>query len=173
MSAKYKILFVCLGNICRSPAAEGIMKKMVEEEGLPDVIMVDSAGILDYHEGELPDKRMRDYAFRRGYKLDSFSSPVKLPDFEKYDLIIGMDDSNYDRLRAMAPNLEAKQKVRRMREFLQNHSNDHIPDPYYGSEHGFELVLDLLEDGCKGLIDEIRNSLNLDNNPKAALPQDS
>ena len=156
MDTKYRILFVCLGNICRSPLAEGIMTKMVEEEKLSDKIVVDSAGILDYHEGELPDKRMRDHAFERGYKLDSRSRQVKPVDFDKFDFLIGMDDSNYDRLRAMAPNLEAKQKVHRMREYLRNHSNDHIPDPYYGRSEGFELVLDLLEDACAGLLDTIK-----------------
>ena len=163
MKTKYKILFVCLGNICRSPAAEGIMKKLLKEEGLSGQIGVDSAGLLDFHEGELPDPRMREHALERGYTLDSPSRPVVPADFEMFDLIIGMDNSNYNRLRDMALDLESTQKVHRMREYLRHHTHDHIPDPYSGGAKGFELVLDLLEDGCRGLLDEIRTNLNFVN----------
>jgi len=159
MGKKYSILFVCLGNICRSPAAEGIFRKLAEEEGLSEQLLIDSAGILDYHEGELPDKRMRGHAGQRGYKLVSLSRPVKPSDFERFDLIIGMDDSNYDRLRAMAPDLESKQKVRRMADYLKHSTHDHIPDPYYGGAGGFELVLDLLEDASAGLLEEVKGLL--------------
>ena len=155
MSKKYRILFVCLGNICRSPSAESIFRKQVEDEGLSEQITIDSAGILNYHEGELPDKRMREHAWQRGYKLKSRSRPVKMADFERFDLIIGMDDSNYDRLRAMAPNLEGKKKICRMADYLKHYEHDHIPDPYYGGASGFELVLDLLEDASSVLLEEI------------------
>ena len=160
MNKKYSILFVCMGNICRSPSAEEIFRKLAEKEGLSERLFIDSAGILDYHEGELPDKRMREHAWQRGYKLDSLSRPVKISDFERFDLIIGMDDSNYDRLRAMAPNLESKQKIRRMADYLKRYAHNHIPDPYYGGASGFELVLDLLEDASSGLMEEVKGLLS-------------
>ncbi len=150
---KTKILFVCLGNICRSPSAEGIMKKIIKEKGVEDRFFIDSAGILDYHEGELPDHRMRDHAAQRGYILDSHSRPVKYNDFFDFDLIIGMDDQNIINLRQKAPDVESSRKIRKMTDFCQNHNLDYVPDPYYGGAKGFELVLDLLEDSCKGLLD--------------------
>lgn len=152
---KKKLLFVCLGNICRSPAAEGIMKKKVKEAGLENFIEVDSAGITGYHEGELPDQRMRTYAARRGYQLISRSRPVKYNDFFEFDLIIGMDDSNIRHLMQKAPNPESQQKIHRMTDYCKKYANDHIPDPYYGGANGFELVLDLLEDSCDGLLEII------------------
>lgn len=152
---KIKILFVCLGNICRSPSAEGIMKKLVEEAGLEDALEIDSAGLIGYHEGELPDQRMRSHASRRGYVLDSRSRPVRSEDFDKFDYIIGMDDRNYDELQRLAPDLESKNKVHRMVEYSRQYSHDHVPDPYYGGASGFELVLDLLEDACAGLLETI------------------
>lgn len=158
---KYKILFVCLGNICRSPSAEAIMKKLVRDAGLSDRILVDSAGIHDYHEGELPDPRMRMHGSRRGYELDSRSRPVKMADFYNFDLIIGMDDSNISALRRKAPDAESLDKIYRMTDFSRNKLYDHVPDPYYGGASGFELVLDLLEDACAGLLETI--SLTRDN----------
>lgn len=156
---KVSILFVCLGNICRSPAAEGIMKKLVREAGLEEFIKVDSAGLIGYHEGELPDVRMRNHSNRRGYQLDSRSRPVRPEDFYEFDYIIGMDDRNYDELRSMAPDVYAMQKVHRMVEYSRQYSShDHVPDPYYGGESGFELVLDLLEDACAGLLEVISST---------------
>jgi len=151
-----RILFVCMGNICRSPAAEGIMKLKVKELGLESFFFIDSAGTYGYHEGELPDNRMRTHASRRGYRLTSRSRPVQYNDFEQFDLIIGMDDNNIFHLKRKAPNLEAQQKIRLMTDFCRVHKADCIPDPYYGGASGFELVLDLLEDACDGLIDELK-----------------
>ena len=150
------ILFICMGNICRSPAAEGIMKQKVHEQGLDDSFHIDSAGMHDYHEGDLPDSRMRSHASRRGYNLTSRSRPVAYDDFKKFDLIIGMDDMNINYLKRMAPGLESQQKIRRMTDFCRTHTADCIPDPYYGGASGFELVLDLLEDACEGLLDELK-----------------
>lgn len=152
---KIKILFVCLGNICRSPSAEAVMKKLVKEAGLEREIVVESAGIIGYHEGELPDSRMRVHASRRGYVLDSLSRPVKAADFYDFDLIVGMDDRNIDALKEKAPDLESMGKIRKMTDFSRNSLYDHVPDPYYGGASGFELVLDLLEDACSGLLDTI------------------
>lgn len=158
---KLRLLFVCLGNICRSPSAEGVMKKLVKESGLEHEIEIDSAGILGIHQGELPDPRMRKHASKRGYTLDSRSRPVKIADFYNFDLIIGMDDRNIQDLKKLAPDVESSAKIRRMSEYLSTHTYDHIPDPYYGGAEGFELVLDLLEDACTGLLEAI--SSNRDN----------
>lgn len=158
---KYKVLFVCLGNICRSPSAEAVMKKLVKDAGLEKSIYIDSAGIMGYHEGERADERMRGHAARRGYTLDSISRPVRMQDFYDFDLIVGMDDRNIDDLKRKAPDLESVAKIHQMTEYSRNKLYDYIPDPYYGGASGFELVLDLLEDACDGLLETI--SLNQDN----------
>ncbi|WP_029903026.1 low molecular weight protein-tyrosine-phosphatase [Prevotella sp. 10(H)] len=152
----YKILFVCLGNICRSPAAEGILKRMIKEQGLEDKISVDSAGTSGYHDGELPDSRMRQHGSRRGYKFDSLSRRFTTDDFYNFDIIIAMDDNNYHNIMRMAPDPESERKLYRMVEFSKRFGHDHIPDPYYSGADGFELVLDLLEDACEGLLDKIK-----------------
>jgi len=149
------ILFVCMGNICRSPAAEGIFKFKVQEQGLEDSFHIDSAGTYGYHEGELPDSRMRNHAMKRGYKLTSRSRPIEYNDFSKFDLIIGMDDNNISNLKRLAPDLETQQKIRKMTDFCRFHPDHHVPDPYYGGASGFEHVLDLLEDACEGLLDTL------------------
>ena len=152
-----KILFVCLGNICRSSSAEGVMKQLVEKEGLEDSFVIDSAGILSYHEGELPDSRMRAHAARRGYNLTHRSRPVRTADFYDFDIIIGMDDRNIEDLKERAPSLEAERKIHRMTDFCTRFTYaDHVPDPYYGGAEGFEYVLDLLEDACAGLLEHLR-----------------
>ncbi len=154
---KIRILFVCLGNICRSPSAEAVMKQLVKQAGLAGRIEVDSAGLTGYHEGEQADSRMRAHAARRGYVLDSVSRPVRPSDFYDFDLIIGMDHRNVDELKRLAPDLEAVAKVRRMMEFSSHELYDYVPDPYYSGAEGFELVLDLLEDASGGLLDRLRS----------------
>ena len=155
---KYKVLFVCLGNICRSPAAHGIFEHMVKENGLQDKIEVDSAGTYGGHRGELPDRRMRTAAMYRGYALTHKSRPVSSLDFLDFDLIVAMDDQNYEDLMHLAPSVEATHKIKRMASYLTTHSISYIPDPYYMGTEGFTLVLDLLEEGCKNLFDEIKNA---------------
>ena len=150
---KTKILFVCLGNICRSPAAEGILKKKLKDKGLEQFYFVDSAGTAGYHEGELPDSRMRMHASRRGYSLDSRSRPVKYNDFFDFDVIVGMDNNNISNLKRMAPDAESEKKIKRMTDYCRTYMDDHVPDPYYGGDSGFEHVLDLLEDACEGIIE--------------------
>lgn len=151
---KIGILFVCLGNICRSPAAEGVMRSMAEKRGVADRFVLDSAGLYGGHAGDMPDRRMRVHAFQRGYSLTHISRPVKISDYDKFDLIVAMDHSNYDRLRAFAPTIDAERKVVRMIDFVRGFPQcDCVPDPYYDGAEGFELVLDLLEDGCSTLLD--------------------
>lgn len=155
---KASILFVCLGNICRSPAAQGVMQRLIDEHKLSDNFMLDSAGTYAGHAGELPDRRMRVHAARRGYDLTHRSRPVRTLDFEEFDLIVAMDDSNYESLRNMAPSIEAERKIVRMIDFCRLHPYYYaIPDPYYEGASGFELVLDLLEDACAGLLESILN----------------
>lgn len=154
-----RILFVCLGNICRSSSAEEIMRTLIKKAGLEKEIEVDSAGILSYHQGELPDSRMRAHAIRRGYDLMHRSRPVRTDDFQHFDLIIGMDDRNIDDLKDRAPSTEAWKKIHRMTEYCTRFTHaDHVPDPYYGGSEGFEYVLDLLEDACTGLLERISDA---------------
>lgn len=153
---KIKILFVCLGNICRSPAAEGVMKAIVEAEGDEARFEIDSAGTGNYHIGELPDERMRIHARRRGYDLTHRCRQVKPSDFEEFDLVVAMDASNRSKLQRVAPSVEAERKIVMMADFSDMASRyDHIPDPYYEGAEGFELVLDLLESACRNLYDRL------------------
>jgi protein-tyrosine phosphatase len=146
----YNILFVCLGNICRSAAAEAVMKAVLAKHE-DEHFFVDSAGILSYHQGEPADSRMRYFAGLRGYDVTSISRPVKGYDFEKFDLIIGMDNSNVDELKERAATPEQEAKVHQMTEFAIRTTETYVPDPYYGGNEGFERVMDLLEDTCEGL----------------------
>ena len=151
-------MFVCLGNICRSPAAEEIMRRLVADAGLDKEIVLDSAGLIDYHEGEPADGRMRIHAARRGYQITHLSRPVRYDDFFDFDLIVGMDDRNISKLKALAPGLDEERKVVRMTDYCRLKVTDHVPDPYYGGASGFENVLDILEDACAGLLDTLRES---------------
>lgn len=136
--------------------AEGVMLRLIQEAGLEKEIKADSAGTAAYHEGELPDSRMRSHASRRGYQLTHRSRPVTTDDFYDFDLIIGMDDQNINNLYKYAPSVETSQKIHRMTDYCVNMSTDHVPDPYYGGSSGFEYVIDLLEDACAGLLDSLR-----------------
>lgn len=156
MGNKHKILFVCLGNICRSPAAEGVMRGIVAANAAADDFTIDSAGTGRYHIGQLPDQRMRLHARRRGYELTHRCRQVTASDFDDFDLIIGMDDANIARLRDMAPSPEAMQKIVPMRRYFSPGNRfDCVPDPYYEGAEGFETVLDLLQEGCANLYDEL------------------
>ena len=148
----HKVLFVCLGNICRSPAADGIMHAIVESKGESPLWDIDSAGTGRYHIGDLPDRRMRLHARQRGYELTHRARQVTEADFDRYDLIIGMDGANVADLRRLAPTPEAQAKVHAMAEYFSPRAlYDYVPDPYYEGAEGFELVLDLLEDACANL----------------------
>lgn len=149
---KIRVLFVCLGNICRSPAAEALMLDVIDRHGDSYRWEVDSAGIGSWHIGQLADKRMRVHAQRRGYQLLHHARQVNPIDFERFDLIIAMDAQNESDLRDLAPSPEACEKIVRMNEFVDMTTRyDHIPDPYYEGAEGFELVLDLLENGTENL----------------------
>lgn len=152
MNIRCKILFVCLGNICRSSTAQGVMCHLLKEAGLEQDFVIDSAGILSYHQGELPDSRMRAHAARRGYNLTHRSRPVCTDDFYNFDLILGMDDRNIEDLRERAPGPDEVAKIHRMTEYCTRFPADHVPDPYYGGAEGFEYVIDVLEDACSGLL---------------------
>lgn len=149
---KVSILFVCLGNICRSPAAEGVMQAIVDSRDASGRFTLDSAGTGNYHIGDLPDHRMRVHARRRGYELTHRCRQVTESDFDRFDMVIAMDRSNFDNLRRLAPTTEAEDKIVEMAAFVSKAMRCYaIPDPYYEGAEGFELVLDLLESGCENL----------------------
>ena len=151
---KVRVLFVCLGNICRSPAADGIMHAIVEEHCDETRWEIDSAGTGGYHIGDLPDNRMRIHARRRGLELNHICRQVRYSDFDDFDLIIPMDANNEANLRRMAPSIENEAKIVPMAKFINMSLRyDYIPDPYYEGAEGFELVLDLLQNGCANLYD--------------------
>jgi protein-tyrosine phosphatase len=154
---KTKILFVCLGNICRSPSAEAVMNGLLKDENETANFTIDSAGTSGFHAGEPADARMQTHALKRGIKLTSISRQVDADhDFDFFDYIIGMDEQNMLDLKRLANTDKHKSKLHKMTDFCQNHNYASVPDPYYGGDSGFELVLDLLEDACQGLLTHIK-----------------
>jgi len=150
------VLFVCLGNICRSPSAEGVFRALVEREGLSEAITCDSAGTGSWHIGKPPDARATEAAAGRGYDLSGFRARQASPrDFDDFDLVIAMDRSNHANLAAMAP-AGREDRLRMMMSFAPDLAIDEVPDPYYGGGDGFERVLDMLEAASGGLLDHIR-----------------
>lgn len=159
---KTRILFICLGNICRSPAANAIMQQMVDRAGLIDMFAIDSAGIGPWHVGQLPDIRMRRHGARRGYKIDHIARQFDAKrDFDNFDCIVVMGDDNYDnicrqaksRARSASEAEDLCRKVIRMADyFVKYKGRACVPDPYYGGDADFELALDLIEDGCNGIM---------------------
>lgn len=139
-----------MGNICRSPAAEGVFRKLVEDAGRADEFHIDSAGTHGYHVGHLPDARMREAAAGRGYRLDSTARRLAIEDFSKFDLIVVMDEENYANASALDPGNGAQ--LVRMCDYCEAQTATEVPDPYYGGAAGFERVLDILEDACAGLL---------------------
>lgn len=154
-----RVLLVCMGNICRSPTAEGVLRQFIKINGLGSDVEVDSAGTHGYHAGEAPDPRTQRAASVRGYNLSQLRArKVARQDLDYFDLILAMDKTNLDNLKRMA-SPEQQEKIRLFMEFAANFEDDEVPDPYYGLGHGFDLVLDMVEDGAQGLIDEFRKML--------------
>ena len=152
-----EVLFVCLGNICRSPSAEAVFNALIEKNGLGNEISCDSAGTATYHAGEQADYRMRQFAKKRGYHLTSISRPVNPDrDFERFDYIVGMDTQNVRDLQRMARNENDRKKISLMTDFASGQKYHSVPDPYSGGDAGFELVLDILEEACTGLIRKLQ-----------------
>ena len=154
-----RILFVCMGNICRSPTAEAVMRGLLRAEGLEEAVAIDSAGTGGWHAGSAPDGRAVAAARSRDVVVEGEARQVTAEDFERFDLLLAMDRDNERELLARAPDAEARAKVRLLREFdaaAVAAGDLDVPDPYYGGPHGFDRVLDLVEAACRGLLDEVR-----------------
>lgn len=154
----YKLLFVCLGNICRSPSAENIMNYLIEQANLGDSIYCDSAGTSSYHVGSPPDRRMSAAAVTKlGIRLRGQARQFQKSDFQEFDLILAMDKDNYENILAVDLSGQYHHKVRLMCDFCSKHSLKEVPDPYYGGAEGFNQVIDLLMDACEGLLDYVQS----------------
>lgn len=157
MSHKVSVLFVCMGNICRSPTAHGVFRNLLRQQGLEDLIYIDSAGTHAYHVGNPPDERSVATAEKRGIEMrDLRARKVDFSDFIEFDYILPMDDDNYANLMNLAPR-DLQQKVRYFLEFAEGIEQKYVPDPYYGGPQGFENVFDLVEKASIGLLADIRN----------------
>lgn len=152
-----RILFVCLGNICRSPGAEAVFTHLVEKKGLKDEFLIDSAGTGAWHVGEKADYRMRQFGQKRGYNLTSIARAFEPEDFDRFDMIIGMDGQNIRDLKSRARDEKDRRKIHAMTDFCTRKGYRAVPDPYFGGDAGFELVLDILEDACEGLLAKIQS----------------
>lgn len=153
-----RVLFVCLGNICRSSAADEIFRQLTIARGLEGEFEIDSAGTYGGHAGDLPDPRMRAAGKKRGYNFTHRSRKVRSEDFDRFDLLLAMDDSVYESLSRLSPSVEGLQKLERMADYIPAHFGyDYVPDPYYEGADGFELVLDMLEEGCQALLEKLKH----------------
>lgn len=157
---KLSVLFVCLGNICRSPTAHGVFQHLVDERGLGQCIEVGSAGTGAYHIGSAPDQRSVKVASQRGYDLTRLRAQQALPeDFHRFDYILAMDAENLQGLQAIAPD-SPRAKLQLLLDFSAQQQLSDVPDPYYGGAQGFDLVLDLIEDACEGLLEQLQQELS-------------
>lgn len=155
----FRVLLVCMGNICRSPTAEAVLRHYIRNHRLGDKVEVDSAGTHGYHVGEAPDARTQRAARARGYDLSQLRArKVARQDLDYFDLILAMDRTNLDNLQRMA-SLEQQGKIRLFMDYAKNFEDDEVPDPYYGLGYGFDLVLDMVEDGAQGIVDELLSRL--------------
>jgi protein-tyrosine phosphatase len=159
---KLSICFVCLGNICRSPMAEGVLNKLIADVGLRGRVRVDSCGTGGWHKGERADKRARDLASSRGYELNSVARQITNEDFGNFDLLVGMDKNNVRDLQELAPDAKAKLKIKLLRDFDPlSPKGAEIPDPYYGSSEDFQRAFDMVETACRGLLQHVRERYRL------------
>lgn len=155
----YRVLLVCMGNICRSPTAEGVLRLLLRNNNLGDIVEVDSAGTHGYHVGEAPDSRTQRAAALRGYNLSQLRArKVARQDLDYFDLVLAMDKSNLDNLMRMA-SPEQQPRIKLFMSYSKNFDDEEVPDPYYGLGHGFDLVLDMVEDAALGLIEQIKKEL--------------
>ncbi|GFO81648.1 MAG: phosphotyrosine protein phosphatase [Methyloceanibacter sp.] len=155
VAIRHRLLFACLGNICRSPMAEGVFRRVAEDAGQAHLFEIDSAGMGDWHKGQAPDHRAQKATLSRGVDISGQSArKVELEDFEEFDLILAMDGSNISDLYEIAPHA-ARHKIRRFLDFAPHLDEDDVPDPYYGGEEGFDHALDLIEAAAKGLLAEL------------------
>lgn len=155
----FRVLLICMGNICRSPTAEGVLRQFIKVNNLGDVVEVDSAGTHGYHVGEAPDSRTQRAAAMRGYNLSQLRArKVARQDLDYFDLILAMDKSNLDNLQRIATP-EQQEKLGLFMDYAKNFDDVEVPDPYYGLGHGFDLVLDMVEDASKGLIQDISHKI--------------
>jgi protein-tyrosine phosphatase len=154
----YKLLFVCLGNICRSPSAENIMNHLIQEAGLGNKITCDSAGTSGYHIGASPDRRMNSAAIKQGIQLQGKSRKLTPLDLERFDLILAMDHENYQDILYLDREGKYEDKIRLICDFATQKTDKEVPDPYYGGQDGFDYVIDLLFDACAGLLNYVVNS---------------
>ncbi|WP_367398032.1 low molecular weight protein-tyrosine-phosphatase [Azonexus sp. R2A61] len=156
----YRILLVCMGNICRSPTAEGVLRQFIKINGLGDKVEVDSAGTHGYHVGEAPDTRTQRAAALRGYNLSQLRArKVARQDLDYFDLILAMDRNNLDNLQRMA-RPDQLPKIGLFMRYAKKFDDEEVPDPFYGLGHGFDLVLDMVEDASQGLVDFLRKKLS-------------
>ncbi|MDH4151088.1 MAG: low molecular weight phosphotyrosine protein phosphatase [Betaproteobacteria bacterium] len=152
------VLFVCMGNICRSPTAEGVFRHLLEQQGMTEQVLTDSAGTHDYHIGAPPDLRAQAAAARRGYDLSMLRARQVTPaDFERFDYVLAMDEANLGELLPLCPDA-SRDRLRLLLEFAEEVERRDVPDPYYGGEQGFEDVLDLVENAARGLLAHIKNN---------------
>lgn len=160
MSRRIGVLFVCMGNICRSPAAEGVFRTMAQREGVLAQLDVDSAGVIGYHAGQPADARMRAAATRRGYELESIARQFERRDFGRFQYILAMDDDNLQGMLRVAVTDTERERISMMMAWHPAPPLSEVPDPYYGGAAGFEQVLDLLEGACAGLLARVRADLD-------------
>jgi low molecular weight protein-tyrosine phosphatase len=156
---KIGVIFVCMGNICRSPTAEAVFRDCVEKAGLLESIHIDSAGTHDYHIGEAPDARTQRAALQRGYDMSQLRGrQVGVEDFARFDYVLAMDEANLSILQRLRPR-DAQSHLGLFLEFAERHSEREVPDPYFGGAEGFERVLDMVEDAANGLLKQVRQRI--------------
>ncbi|MEK9628744.1 MAG: low molecular weight protein-tyrosine-phosphatase [Nitrospinota bacterium] len=160
MNKTLNVCFVCHGNICRSPLAQGVMEALVKQEGLENVIIISSAGVSGWHVGESPDDRMQETARKNGISLNSRARHFQEHDFKEMDLVLAMDHSNLSKLRAMRPQEETKDKLFLFRHFDPDHKgNLEVPDPYYGDGKGFDRVFEMVDRTCPKILEHLKTML--------------
>jgi protein-tyrosine phosphatase len=152
----YRVLFVCLGNICRSPAAEIIFRKQATEAGRAAEFEIDSAGTIGHHQGSPPDSRMGETLRQKGYSVEGNARQIQAADLEDFDLIVTMDETNLADVQRLDSSAKSQSKIRPFVSFCRHHDDLRVPDPYYGGQRGFDHVIRLLEDGCEGILAELK-----------------